>query len=66
LRVKISNFDIFMDNYYTNRRDFFAGIAAASAGFLTEDILSTKSAMANWGLISPGPVPNKILMEDVW
>ncbi len=55
-----------MDNYYTNRRDFFAGIAAASAGFLTEDILSTKSAMANWGLISPGPVPNKILMEDVW
>ncbi len=47
-----------MDNYYTNRRDFFAGIAAASFGIATENLLSSKDAMANWGLIAPGAVPD--------
>ena len=48
-----------MDDYYTNRRDFFSGIAAASLGVLTENLLSSKNAMANWGLIAPGAVPDE-------
>jgi len=44
-------------DYYYNRRDFFSAFTAS--GLLASELLITKEAYANWGLIAPGPVPDK-------